>query len=196
MVSSFKARHGAIAPFVIASYWIAETGSEQNRGEKEWEFSNRGVLNGLAEREGGRETFWKTNRFPGGHSHKGQCLTAFDKEGGVGWANDLELNPESNATPFGDTPLDPENVAELCRPLVIDLGATHHGVNPRALDFREVHSHLNRQKGAGGFYETQVHDVVHDTPGVGIEIHDSHICGYAAIIGHGGLLHEGCSRVF
>ena len=81
--------------------------------------------------------------------------------------------------------LDAENIAEFGWALVVDLGATHHRMNARALDLRKVHAHLDREQSAGCFYEAKVNNIVNHPTCIGIEIHNAHFCRDAAVVRDG-----------
>ncbi len=98
-------------------------------------------------------------------------------------AHDLEFHPEPDAAPLGDPSINAQFIPQPGRSLVVDLGAGDDRMDVGAFDFSEAHSHLDGQQCACDLDESQIDNIVNDSSGIRIEIHDTNVGRDPALLG-------------
>ena len=129
------------------------------------------------EGKGFRESGRQAHRPASWHPDQGQDLAAGDQQAIVRNTDQLKVDPKANAGRFGDSPIDGDGITEEGGFPVVDFGAHDDRVNLCLCDFLEAHPHSQRQKRARGFDEAKIGNIVHDTAGIGIEIHNTDFGG-------------------
>ena len=87
---------------------------------------------------------------------------------------DLKAAPKANPLQPIEPAVDAQTIAQFGGAPVVDFRPHDHGISLRLGHLDQLHTEFFGQQGAGGFDETQVGDVVHDGPTIGIEEHHLH----------------------